>query len=211
MRTLILTFTILMTLTGCAGWVVFGHTIEADQPAPAAHPAVAPPSAATQSSTTTPASPAQPAGSTPSPPSTPVPAAHLFRAVTVTFTPAASEKIAAEPQFKQDSLLATIEDQLRAHGLLDSSDPHASGTLEISIDDFATRPASNAVVFGYILGNGTLAGRIEIHTADGKALQDSRIKAESRVDKPVGPDQANPFGPLYRKFADLTVDTLGST
>jgi hypothetical protein len=128
----------------------------------------------------------------------------------VTFTPAAREKVAAEPQFKEDRLLATIEDELRAHKLFDDSDSRATGTLEVSIDDFATRPLSNAVVFGYVLGNGTLTGRIEVRNTEGGEPRDSRINAESRVEKPVGAEQSNAFAPLYRKFADLTVDSLNS-
>jgi hypothetical protein len=126
----------------------------------------------------------------------------------VRFTPEAREKIAAEPQFKEDRLLATIEDELRAHKLFDDSDSRATGTLEVSIDDFATRPLSNAVVFGYVLGNGTLTGRIEVRNAEGAEPRDSRINAESRVEKPVSAEQSNAFGPLYRKFADLTVYSL---
>jgi hypothetical protein len=132
----------------------------------------------------------------------------VLKAVTVTFTPAARDRIATEPQFKQDSLLAAIEADLRAHKLLDDADPRARGTLNISIDGFATRPLSNAVVFGYLLGNGTLTGNIEVRATDSKELPAARINAESRVDKPVSDGQANPYGPLYRRFADLTVDSL---
>jgi hypothetical protein len=169
----------LMTLSGCAGWVVFGHTIEGKQPA--------------QPALTSPASPDPP----------------MLKAVTVTFTPAAQQKIAAEPQFQQASLLTAIETELRAHKLLADHDPHARGTVEISIDDFATRPTSNAAVFGYILGTGTLTGNVEVHATEGKEPKDSRITAESPVAKSVsGGGQANPFGPLYRRFAAATVNSL---
>ena len=174
----------LMTLSGCAGWVVFGHTIEGKPAAPA--PAAAEP---------TPTSPASPD-------------APLLKAVTVTFTPAAQQKIAAEPQFQQATLLMAIETELRAHKILAANDPHARGTLEISIDDFATHPTSNAVVFGYILGTGTLTGNVEIRAADGKQPQDTHITAESRVAKSLNGGQGNPFEPLYRRFAAATVDSL---
>jgi hypothetical protein len=200
MRTLtLLLVPVVMTLSGCAGWVVFGHTIEGQRPQSSA---VAPPA-----STTDHPYAAQPA---PEPPPVAVPSTRVLKSVTVSFTPAAREKIAAEPQFKEDRLLAVIESELRAHKLFDDSDSHATGTLEVSIDDFATRPLSNAVVFGYVLGNGTLAGHIEVHNADGKGPRDSRINAGSRVEKPISAEQSNAFGPLYRKFADLTVDSLNS-
>ncbi len=186
-----------MTLSGCAGWVVFGHTIEGQRPATSA---VVPPAPTTDHPYAAPPPP--------SPPPVAVPSARLLKSVTVTFTPAAREKIAAEPQFKEDRLLMAIEDELRAHKLYDDGDSHATGTLEVSIDDFATRPLSNAVVFGYVLGNGTLTGHIEVRNAAGKGPRDSRINAESRVEKPVSAEQSNAFGPLFRKFADLTVDSL---
>jgi hypothetical protein len=132
----------------------------------------------------------------------------MLKSVSVSFTPTARKKIAAEPQFKEDRLLAVILSELRAHKLFDDSDSHATGTLEVSIDDFATRPLSNAVVFGYVLGNGTLAGHIEVHNAGGKGPRDPRITAQSRVEKPISAEESNAFGPLYRKFADLTVDSL---
>jgi hypothetical protein len=175
----------LMTLSGCAGWVVFGHTIEGKQPvmAPAA---TQPPRAAE------PASPDAP----------------LLRSVTVTFTPATQQKIAAEPQFQQATLLMAIETELRARKLLADNDPHARSTVEISIDDFATHPTSNAVVFGYILGTGALTGKVEVRPLDGKSQKGTRITAESRVAKSLNGGQANPFEPLYHRFAAATVNSL---
>jgi hypothetical protein len=177
----------LMGLSGCAGWVVFGHTIQGPQPV------AAPP---------TPQLPLAP------PPSVDTP---MLKAVTLTITPAAQQKIAAEPQFQQAILLSAIESELQAHKLLDANDPHARGTADISIDDFATRPASNAVVFGYILGTGTLSGNVAVHSAAGNALRDARITAQSHLAKPVGDGKANPFGPLYHRFAAATVDSLTGT
>jgi len=63
---------------------------------------------------------------------------------------------------------------------------------------------------GEIVVDPTLEGHIEVHTAEGGEPRDSRINAESRVEKPVSAEQSNAFGPLYRKFADLTVDSLNS-
>ena len=190
----------LMSLSGCAGWVVFGHTIQGPQPAPPAQPPLT-----TQVPTPQPP-PAQVPSAPPASPETP-----MLKAVTLTFTPAAQQKIAAEPQFQQATLLTAIESELRAHKLLDASDPRARGTAEISIDDFATRPTSNAVVFGYILGTGTLSGNVAVHAVAGNALRDARITAQSHLAKPVSDGQANPFGPLYHRFAAATVDSLTGT
>jgi len=189
----------LMTLSGCAGWVVFGHTIEGKPPAAAPATAVALPAAQPNPA-------AQPAPISPASPDAP-----LLKAVTVTFTPAALQKIAAEPQFQQSTLLLAIETELRAHQILAVNDPHARGTLEISIDDFATRPTSNAVVFGYILGTDTLTANMAMRAATGKEPKDTRITAESHMAKSVSGGQANPFEPLYRRFAAATVNSLTGT
>jgi len=193
----------LMSLSGCAGWVVFGHTVQGPQPA-----TTVPPPPTTQVPTTQP-TPAQAPVAT-QPVAAPSASADtpMLKAVTLTFTPAARQKIAAEPQFQQATLLTAIESELRAHKLLDANDPHARGTAEISIDDFATRSTSNAVVFGYILGTGTLSGNVAVHAVAGNALRDARITAQSHLAKPVSDDQGNPFGPLYHRFAAATVDSL---
>ena len=47
-----------------------------------------------------------------------------MKAVTVTFTPAAQQKVAAEPHFNQATLLTPIEAELRAHKLLDRLTPY---------------------------------------------------------------------------------------
>lgn len=207
------TATALMSLSGCAGWVVFGHTIQGPQPATSVNP----PASATQPGApaaqaplaTQPAAP-PPASPLPSAPAA-SPAAPLFKSITLTFTPAAQQKLATEPQFQQATLLTTIESELRAHKLLDANDPRASGTARISINDFATRPATNAVVFGYVLGTGTLSGNIDVPAAEGNAPRDAHISAESRLAKSVNGGQANPFGPLYHRFAAATVDSLTGT
>jgi hypothetical protein len=199
----------LMSLSGCAGWVVFGHTIQGPQPATAAQP---PPTTQVPTPQPTPAQApvaTQPLAAQPAPPASPE--TPILKAVTLTFTPAAQQKIAAEPQFQQATLLTAIESELRAHKLLDTNDPHARGTAEISIDDFTTRPTSNAVVFGYILGTGTLSGNVAVHAVAGNTLRDARITAQSHLAKPVSDGQANPFDPLFHRFATATVDSLTGT
>jgi hypothetical protein len=205
MRTLtLLPVTAALTmLSGCAGWVVFGHTIQGDRSAAAAAPSSAAPA---------PSPEPPPSSAAPTPPAAAAaPAAPLLRAVTVTFSPAAQQKLAGEPQFNQATLLTTIEAELRAHKLLDAADPRASASLHISIDDFENKPTSNAVVFGYILGTGTLAGNMEVRAAAGKDTKDTRVSAESRLTRSVSGGEANPFAPLYHRFAAATVTSLTGT
>jgi hypothetical protein len=154
------------------------------------------------------AAPPPSAAPPPPPTATAAPAVPLFRTVSVTFTTAVQQKLAVEPQFNQALLLTTIEAELRAHKLLDAADPRASNSLDISIDDFENKPTSNAVVFGYILGTGTLTGNMEVRAAAGEDTKDTRVSAESRVTTSVSGGHANPFAPLYHRFAAATVNSL---
>jgi hypothetical protein len=183
-------------LSGCAGWVIFGHTIgqgdstPQQQSAPQALAPTAAPAAAQLRSAT----------SAPDP---------KLRAVTLAFTSEAKEKINADPRFNGDALLAAIHADLQSHALLDDNgDAHSDRSVEIVIDDFATRPTSNAIVFGYVLSNATLSGNIEVRDATGRELRTFNIKADSRLAAPADGEQGQPLGPLYRRFADLAVSEL---
>jgi hypothetical protein len=216
---------VLLPLAGCATrWTVFGHSMGGPAAEGAGQPAVtaAAPAAGATPAAAAPASAAAPAPAVASastvaraaataPPA--VPESTRFTAVTIAFTPAAKEKIAAEPQFTPGELFAAVKTELRAQKLLDESDPGAGDTLGIVIDDFATRPTSNAVLFGFVFSTATLKGNLEVLTSDGKELRNMRIAARSSLTKPVdttaaGNGQSNFFTPLYRGFAELTARNL---
>jgi hypothetical protein len=190
---------IIPMLSGCAGSVIFGHTIGQDH------------------STSTVQAPPQ-EQSSPAPVSAPAPiqpkaAMHVadakLRTPTISFTPDAKEKIDADPRFNREALLATINGELRSHDLIDEGgDAPADHTIDIVIDDFVTRPATNAVLLGYVFSNATLAGNIEVRDAAGRRLSLYEIKADSRLAAPANGEQAQPLHSLYRRFADLTVSKL---
>jgi hypothetical protein len=131
-----------------------------------------------------------------------------IKAVKVTFTPAAQDQVAAEPQFTSAGLLAAVEGQLHSHKLLDEPGPDAGDTIEILIEDFGTHTTSNAVIFGYVLSTGTLKGKLDVLAPDGTLVRSSRIQTRSRLTQPAGADQTISFQPLYEGFADLTARTL---
>jgi hypothetical protein len=203
-----------IALSGCAGWVVFGHTIE-DKPAtPVQQPAISPQQPVISPQPSGVASPQQAAVN--AQPAEQI--GHTLKGVTVTFTPEARQKINADRRFKEDALVAAVENELRARHLLDPGATGAGHTIadranadraiEIVIDDFATRPATNAVVFGYLLGEGTLTGTIDVRGASGEQLQAFRIEADSRLATSADGTDEQPLRPLYRKFANLTVSNL---
>jgi len=191
-------------LSGCAGSVIFGHTVgsggSAAAPPAAAAPAV--PSAA----------PIQPRVQT-SPATLPITAAPRLTvtAVTVAVTPAVRDQLAAEPRLKDSALLAAVNAELRARKLLGDPGSQSGRTLQISVDAFATRASSNAVLFGYIVGSGTLAGEVIVRDAADVELRRFRVQAASRLMRSASGQDENPLGALYRRFANLAVDNLTGT
>jgi hypothetical protein len=209
----LLAIALLLTLSGCAArWTVFGHSMGGSAPVDTGSKPADPAAVALPATTTSPASTAQiPEATTPTTTAPrPASAAELpkIKSVKVTFTPTARDKVAAEPRFTEDGLVAAITGELRAQKLLDESGAGAGDTLEILIDDFVIHTTSNAVIFGYVLSSGTLKGHLEVLAPDGKPLRNSRIQARSSLTKPAGADQANFFEPLYKGFADLTARNL---
>jgi hypothetical protein len=132
-----------------------------------------------------------------------------FKAVTVAFTSEANGQINADPRFSGDTLLAAIHADLQTHELLDDdADAPSHGNIEIVITNFAIQPASNVILFGYMVSNATLSGNVELRDAAGQELRTLGIKADSRLTTRADGGQAQPLDALYRRFADLTVSEL---
>jgi hypothetical protein len=175
-------------LAGCGQVAVFGHTIgEKHSPSEVKADSIPTPQAAVS------------------------PRIQMVKDVRLVLTPQAATKVANDAKFNADTLLEAIKGELRSRKLLDDTDSRANGTAEISIDDFAMRPTSNAVVFGYLLNAGTLNGEIRVRDTDGKDLQNFRVEAESQVSIAASGETKNPLEPLYRRFAVLAGDNLAGT
>ncbi len=187
-KLLVLLLLTLGLLTGCGQVVIFGHTVGEGRSASENEPAAGRTAQATSK-----------------------PLVPKVKAVTLALTPQAAEKVASDPRFKADVLLAAVESELRSRELFDAQDPRASGQAEILIDDFATRSTSNAVVFGYNFSAGTLAGDIRVRDANGNELQTFKVVAESRLAIAASGEDTNPLRDLYRRFADLAADDLAGT
>lgn len=213
---LLVAFSIAAITSGCAGSVIFGHTI--GQPSPRDRPpAVIPPPPTSPS-------PAQSAPPAPSPPgpaaqTTAVPAnvanapppvsQAKFKTASVAWSPAADSKVTADPRFHRDELLAAIMDDLRSYQLLDEGGQmDTDRTLAIVIDDFATRAGSNAVVLGYSFAHATLAGHVEVQGTSGGEATRFAVMAESHLTSSADGEQSRALKPLYRRFADIVVSRL---
>jgi hypothetical protein len=188
-------FVPLAMLSGCAGSVIFGHTIgERPTPAPpVAQPApLAPPAALTTQAAA-------------------VAVAARVRSVSsvaIAVTAAAQPAIAAEARFTRESLLSAVEQELRARGLLDPGAAGGARTLSISIEEFSVRASTNAVILGYSLEAGTLSASLAVRGADQREDRDFRVQAGSRLASRADAGDKDPLRPLFHRFAVLAADAL---
>lgn len=203
-------------LAGCGQVIVFGHVVgerpesvpkpgtssTTDTATPATG-ATAPATAADASpQAMAPASDARLASASPH-------AAHVVKSVNITITPEARAKVTGDAsRFTADALLDAIQTELKSRKLLDEQNPSASGTAEIVVDDLATRPTTNAILFGYKMLAGTLEGDIRVTGSSDTDSTGTRIVAQSKLTVAVSGDDNNPLGPLYRRFAVLAADRL---
>jgi hypothetical protein len=220
-------------LSGCAGWVVFGHTIGEDRPAAAQIPRTQPPAASAppgQAAPAVSAAPTQPlvASQVQAAPAaqSAQPAAMAQPAVMQTAGPAwvgsvyiivspqAKDQIAKDTRFDAQKLLAAVENELQARRLLVAADAtigsgaSANRRMEIDVDAFSTRASSNAVIFGYALGSGELAADIRLRDAEGRQISGFPVQAKARLATRPAEQDPNPLGNLYHRFAVLTADRL---
>ena len=195
LKTLLLWLLSLAALTGCGQVAVFGRVI--GEPRAQGQNVGAPEPTPT------------PASSPPALPSSPI--ARHVSAIALTFTPDATTKTSADPRFKADALRNAIEAELRSRKLLDTKNTATSDTAQITISDFATRTSVNAVVFGYNLGSGSLAGEIRVGESSTGSSQVLPVLAETRLAIAASGDDKNPLAALYRRFAVLTADRLAGT
>ncbi len=175
------------SLSGCVHFIAFGHEIDA------------PAAPATASTAVTAA--AQPASS---------PAPANVSTVMVNFSATAKDEASASFKLQEASLREAIESELRSRRLLSSpAETRSPGrTVAISVDAFTARTTSNVIMFGQVFEAGTLTGDVTVRDGSGVAVQTYRIKANSHINRPAAGATTDTLTPLYKKFADLTVDNL---
>jgi hypothetical protein len=211
---LLVALSIVAITSGCAGSVIFGHTI--GQPSARNQPpAVTPTPPPVQAPAPVPAPVPSPqvqaaAAAPPAAPATASAAVRIkFKTATVAWAPATDAKVTADSRFNRDQLLAAVMEDLRSHQLLDEAGQTDNGrTLAIVVDDFATRAGSNAIVLGYSFTRATLAGHVEVKNRSGDESERFAVMAETRLTSSAEGEQSGTLKPLYRRFADIIVSRL---
>jgi hypothetical protein len=204
---LLLTTTV-ATLPGCAGSVIFGHVV-GEQPAPAASEQPAP----AVSEQPTPAASEQPTPAVSNQPTQAPPKSNLgdlkFGAPTVISTPDANASINADPRFNRDALATAIATELGARRLtVESGGAAADRSIEVTIEQFSNQLATNAVILGHELSNAALTGTVKVCDRDGRELRRFEVEARYRLATSADHPAAESLAPLFRRFAQRTVDEL---
>jgi hypothetical protein len=197
-RLTILAVGMVALLAGCGQVIVFGHVV-GERPESVAKPEATTTTATTATTSTTAPAPAKGPAASP----------HVVKSVNIIVTPEARSKVTGDAsRFTADALLDAVTTELKSRKLLDEQNPAASGTAEIVVDDLATRPTTNAILFGYKMLAGTLEGDIRVTGSSDTDSTGTRIVAQSKLTLAVSGDDKNPLGPLYRRFAVLAADRL---
>lgn len=180
-------------LSGCGGEVVvFGHTLGAPQSRSVAQTQVA-------TSEQRPALAASPASTSPVSLE-----ARAVNAIDLVLAPHASAQAAEDVRFRAEGLLSAVTQELRMRKLLDESASSTHDRAEIVVDSYSLEPASNAVVFGYIISDATLNGTIRLR--EGSELRSYRIEARTKLSIPAKEPNNVSLDGLYRRFAVLAAD-----
>jgi hypothetical protein len=202
MKSAVLSVLTTTLLAGCGQVMVFGHVV-GERPV-TTEPNTEATAGAAAPAAVAPLTPAEARLAASSPLVT-----HAVKAVNVTITAEAAAKATGDAsRFAADALLEAIRTELRSRKLLDEQSPQAIGIAEIIVDDLATRPTTNAIVFGYKMLAGTLEGDIRVTGAGDTESTGSRIVAQSKLTVAANGEDKNPLGPLYRRFAVLAADRL---
>jgi hypothetical protein len=113
---------------------------------------------------------------------------------------------AGDPRLDAAAVAAAVEQELQAHQLLA---PGMGGrpTLAITVEDFSTSLASNAMVLGYTFRNAVLLGAVAVKggPVPNPAFD---VHARARLTTRQAGANAGSLGPLYARFAQLVVADL---
>jgi hypothetical protein len=128
----------------------------------------------------------------------------VFSAVTVTLSEHAQQLAAAEPRLTATAVATAVEHELQAQQLL--APGSAAPTLAITVDDFTSTLASNAMVLGYTFRNVLLIGEVTVPGPAARPPFD--VHARARLTTRDARGSAGSLGPLYTRFAQLVVADL---
>jgi hypothetical protein len=123
-------------------------------------------------------------------------------------TAEAAAQAKQDSKFNVDALVTALKKELRSRKVLDESDSQVTASGEITIDEYALHPSTNAVLFGRSYSNGVLNGTVRLRDAQGNELGNRRIETKVHLSIEEEGAPADALEPLYRHFAVDTANLL---
>ncbi len=124
--------------------------------------------------------------------------------VSVRLSPEAQAKVADNPGFSTSDLAARIRAHLQTRGALDAT---SASVLDVSVSDFRVRSTFAAVMFGFLAGNDSLTGAVQVRRPQGETAPFT-VSASYALGGLAGGQDGSRMGWLYDEFARLVVTEL---
>lgn len=113
--------------------------------------------------------------------------------------------VVADPAIEAPALLETIRQTLRSRGVQTGT---GTSMATVTLSAFETHATSNAVVFGYLPGAGSLKANVSVVDGAGAELSRFDVAASAVLRAPASNTRAFALAPLYRDVADRIANQL---
>jgi len=120
--------------------------------------------------------------------------------VAVELTPEVKKKLEDSFKFSTEGFRAVVEQALTSNQLLDASKAGEAPTLKIKVTKIRVRSTFNAVMWGAMAGNDSLAGEVSILDAKGAVLDKLQVSASYALGGWGGGQDAMRMNWLYEAF-----------
>jgi hypothetical protein len=125
-----------------------------------------------------------------------------YKGVNVKLTEAAQKKQADNVQFNKEELGAFIKRKLDARTAIAADAAH---DVDVTVTDFRVRSAFSAIMFGFMAGNDSIEGKVDVKDASGKVINSFNVSASYALGGLAGGQDGSRMNWLYEKFADLAI------
>jgi hypothetical protein len=125
-----------------------------------------------------------------------------YKVVNVKLNEAAQKKQADNAQFSKEELSAFIKRKLDARTAIAVDATH---DIEVTVTDFRVRSAFTAIMFGFMAGNDSIDGKVDVKDAAGNIINSFDVSASYALGGLAGGQDGARMNWLYEKFADLAI------
>lgn len=128
--------------------------------------------------------------------------------VSVELTPEVQDKLKKSFKFDQDTLRRTVELALTNNHLIDTSKKESAVALHITVTHVRVRNTFNAIMWGAMAGNDSIAGHITMKDPSGAIVDQFDVKASYALGGWGGGQDSARMDWLYEAFAKEVVNAI---